>query len=278
LAASPSSGELPYERGARRALELRLAVGVGDEPLADLWTLVRECGVQLAFHDFGPLGGDGLYKWNGEVALIAANASPTLSRLRQRFTVAHELGHHELHRQGGAPLLIADKDIFGRGGDPIEQEANAFAGHLLMPDPAIARALAEWQPPELGADVVARLMQRFGVSYEVAVYRLHNSGRINAGQRDALIAAKRQIGVRALCEAIRFNEFIDYPLPATPLPAAFESDVLQAYAARAMSDERLAELLRVEDADRARAFARAAGAELDENELSDEEFEALLGG
>jgi Zn-dependent peptidase ImmA (M78 family) len=277
LAASPFSEELPYERGARRALELRLEVGLSDEPIRDLWALVRGRGVSLAFHDFGANGGDGLYRWNGQTALIAANSS-TSSRLRQRFTVAHELGHHELHREDGAPLLIADKDIFGRR-EPVEEEANSFAGHLLMPDPAIARTLGEWQVATADPPVVARLMQRYGLSYDAVCYRLRNARRITLGELDALRAAKERVGVRALCESVGFNEFIDFPLPA-PLPPAFESDVLRAYAARAITDERLAELLRVPAVEQALAHARAAGVDVehDSGELSDEEFEALLGG
>lgn len=277
MAAGPSSRELPYETGARRALELRLEVGLADEPIRDLWSLVRERGVDLAFHDFGSNGGDGLYRWNGETALVAANSS-TASRLRQRFTVAHELGHHELHRpDDGGPLLIADKDIFGRR-DPLEEEANSFAGHLLMPDPAIARTLVEWQVTTIDTTVVARLMQRYGLSYEAVCYRLRNTRRISVGELDALLRAKEGLSVRALCESVGFNEFIDFPLPSL-LPPAFESDVLRAYAAGAISDERLAELLRLPTVEQALAHARAAGvAERDGGELSDDEFEALLAG
>ena len=274
MVAGPFSEELPYERGARRAVDLRLTLGLNDEPIRDLWALVRERDVNLAFHDFGPTGGDGLYCWNGETALIASNASLALSRLRQRFTVAHELGHHELHRQGDTPLLITDKDIFGRR-EPVEQEANAFAGHLLMPDPAIARSFQEWQVQQIDPTLIAHLMQRFGVSYEVTVYRLHNAGRTNAGQRDALLEAKRQLGVRGICEGVGFNEYLEYPLP-NALPAAFESDVLRAYSAGAISAERMAELLRVPSVEQAVADARAAGVVDNEGELSDAEFEALL--
>lgn len=278
MVASPSSEELPHHKGARRALELRSTVGLTHEPIRDLWSLVRDRDVNLGFHDFGPQGGDGLYRWNGETALIAANSSLTLSRLRQRFTVAHELGHHVMHRIGEGPLLIADKDIFGRR-DPIEQEANAFAGHLLMPDPALEHALHERQVDQIDPDAIAALMQDFGVSYEVAVFRLHNANRINAGARDALLDAKRQIGVRQICDAIGFNEYLEYPLP-NALPAAFESDVLRAYAAQAITAERLAELLRAPSIQAAVEQARDAGVGEDAggDELSDEEFEALLGG
>jgi Zn-dependent peptidase ImmA (M78 family) len=158
LAANHFSGEQPHEHGARRALELRIELGLSDEPIPDLWALVRERGVHLAFRAFGEDAGDGLYVWNGDSALIVANSS-TRSRLRQRFTVAHELGHHEIHRPAEGTYLHTDKNIHGSK-DPIEQEANAFAGHLLAPDPALRRIFAEWQVVNVDPIVIARLMQR----------------------------------------------------------------------------------------------------------------------
>ena len=62
---------------------------------------------------------------------------------RRRFTIAHELGHWVLHRNGPAGALLSQgRGARGRGaGDdagalPVtEQEANAFAAALLMPAP-----------------------------------------------------------------------------------------------------------------------------------------------
>lgn len=44
--------------------------------------------------------------------------------VRQRFSVAHELGHHFLHTRHG-------------DGQQAEKEANAFAGELLVPGPML---------------------------------------------------------------------------------------------------------------------------------------------
>ncbi len=282
MAASRSFDELPRERGARFALEVRATLGLTDEPVLGLWDVVRKRDAHLAFPRFGPEGGDGLYLWNGETGLIAANAS-TRSRLRLRFTVAHELGHHELHRPEQGTYRHADMDIFdpAKRGDPLEQEANAFAGHLLAPDPALRRALDEWQisnGQQVGARVVARLMQRFGISFETAVFRLHNMNVLNAGMRDELLDAKANLGVGRLCREIHFNETTSFPLPESPLPASFEADVLQAYAVHALDDQRLAELLRLGSAEDARQRALEAGAEPEPQEVSHEELEALLDG
>ena len=49
-------------------------------------------------------------------------------RLPQRFSVAHELGHHFLNTAHG-------------DGDSAEQEADAFAGELLVPGPMLRAAM-----------------------------------------------------------------------------------------------------------------------------------------
>jgi Zn-dependent peptidase ImmA (M78 family) len=59
------------------------------------------------------------------------------SHVRQRFTIAHELGHLFLHDdtvnydQGGVMLFRDDKS--SDGSDAKEVEANRFAAELLMP-------------------------------------------------------------------------------------------------------------------------------------------------
>lgn len=50
---------------------------------------------------------------------------------RERFTLAHELGHYELHPEDSS---CDEQHIFrSRGQTPQEREANAFASELLMP-------------------------------------------------------------------------------------------------------------------------------------------------
>lgn len=51
------------------------------------------------------------------------------SPLRDRFTIAHELGHYFLHSDQGNRPIIA----YRRGSTRIEWEANWFAAGLLMP-------------------------------------------------------------------------------------------------------------------------------------------------
>lgn len=78
--------------------------------------------------------------------LIMVNDS--LARARQRFSIAHEVGHAYL---GHAPF-----DLSARGGRPSwqEVEANRFAAALLMPPKVIVQMLA---PEERTPERISRL-------------------------------------------------------------------------------------------------------------------------
>jgi len=73
---------------------------------------------------------------------------------RQRFTIAHELGHWMIRQARGEnmdEIEITDKrDIFSStGADEEERLANRFAGALLMPASLlqdwVKKGLQEWQ-------------------------------------------------------------------------------------------------------------------------------------
>lgn len=87
--------------------------------------------------------------------------------VRQRFTVAHELGHHALGHEN-APR---DSGNFPSSGDPRERLANRFAAELLMPAALLAQQLQHGT-----AANVQTLAQRFGVSQDAMGYRLLNLG------------------------------------------------------------------------------------------------------
>jgi len=78
----------------------------------------------------------GFLVWQKGRPIIGVNARHSLNR--QRFTIAHEIGHIVLHPQ----LTLHIDDTFAvklrsdksrRGDDADEKEANLFAAELLMP-------------------------------------------------------------------------------------------------------------------------------------------------
>jgi Zn-dependent peptidase ImmA (M78 family) len=99
---------------------------------------------------------------------------------RQRFSAAHELGHHELHAQEIGKAVHVDKgfrvllrdDVSSQGIDPLEIEANAFASELLMPGEFLMSALDAGGldiEDEAGIEALAR---KFRVSGSAMRYRL----------------------------------------------------------------------------------------------------------
>ena len=82
--------------------------------------------------------------------------------VRQRFTLAHELGHLHMGHQARVDLA---SDVFGAGSSPEEMEANYFAAEFLAPR-ATVRAWLERR--DLGdrasePSTVARLALAFGI-------------------------------------------------------------------------------------------------------------------
>ncbi len=111
-----------------------------------------------------------------EFPFILVNADQPTPRAL--FTLAHELGH--VLNQDGC-LFHIDRHL--RGLTDSERSANAFAAVLLMPEIDIQEIIGKYGR---GAESLAHMLLRFGVSYESLIYRLHNLKVINAHGRDQL--------------------------------------------------------------------------------------------
>lgn len=94
------------------------------------------------------------------------------------FTLMHELGHLLLHK---ASSIDDDHDIQGQQG--VEREANAFAGHLLVPGSAL-RMIDDASRPAQVAEFDSWLKpfrKLLAVSTEVILRRLMDEGRLPYG-------------------------------------------------------------------------------------------------
>jgi len=107
----------------------------------------------------------GYYRCLNGVPSIEYNV--TEAPVRQRFTVAHELGHFALGHED-APR---DGGNFQSSVDPRERQANRFAAELIMP----ASLVTHYYQNGVGGSVAA-LAQFFGVSKDAMGYRLINLG------------------------------------------------------------------------------------------------------
>jgi len=248
-------------RGSNAANELRLSLDLGLEPLKDLWGLVRGIDdAALAFHGFGRDGPDGVYHWNGTRGLIVVNRDK-LPIARQRFTAAHELGHHLLHREGKASLVIPEGDLQApsKGKHRIEKEADAFAGYLLAPTQAMARAFSGKPSSQVSAEDIADLMHEFGTTFQMTVYRLHNSGRIKASDRDRILADGNG-RVNAILSAKGFDR---EEFPSGFLPPDYMLKAVGMYEGGAIELPALARLLRTDETEAAKLVGRGQAPEGD---------------
>lgn len=150
------------------AAALLEAAGVDEAPV-DVDALAVACGVRvvkLVLRD--AVSGAILEFEDGPV--IAVNESQVVGR--QRFTVAHELGHHLLrHHDRFHVDLSASTEV----GEPPgynwlhEREANEFAADLLMPAAIVRRHAGAVASPR-------DLAEAFEVSPIAMSYRLQNLG------------------------------------------------------------------------------------------------------
>jgi predicted transcriptional regulator len=94
---------------------------------------------------------------------------------RQRFTLAHELGHWVCQVKEGheAPVYCRAADVAPTADRALEREANVFAAELLMPESPVR---AEWER----AASAEELAGWFGVSDEAMGWRLYNLGVVEA--------------------------------------------------------------------------------------------------
>lgn len=112
-------------------------------------------------------------KGNETEILIQSDHHPN----RQRFTIAHEIGHYILHADKDE---LEKKDIIFRRSREFtieEEEANRFAAALLMPKKAILKEIEECNALLQYKDIlVDYLATKFRVSTQAMRIRLFNLG------------------------------------------------------------------------------------------------------
>jgi len=122
---------------------------------------------------------DGLLIVKDGRSTICVNNSKNAKR--QRFTAAHELGHHVLgHYSRSSEHVHVDKGVTilkrnavsSEGIDPIEIEANQFAATLLMPANLVRTELEKLDVDTYGEEVIDDLAKKFDVSVQAMTIRL----------------------------------------------------------------------------------------------------------
>lgn len=113
-------------------------------------------------------------------ALIGINSDE--SSVRQRFTIAHELGHFFLHPAKDVFVDYRDNHYKGNEGDPVrnlkERTANVFASAFLIPRKLIIEDVSRIIKEGIFESEVIALARKYEVSREAMNYRLLNLGLI----------------------------------------------------------------------------------------------------
>jgi Zn-dependent peptidase ImmA (M78 family) len=150
-------------------------------PPVDVVELAETLGVAVIHRPFDEGDLSGILIRRGDRDVIGVNKTHTLER--QRFTIAHELGHRALHPGRELivdfPIRVNYRDrTSSMATDREEIEANAFAAALLMPERMLRTYLDRTAPetrcdPDTTATELARI---FGVSITAMGFRLINLG------------------------------------------------------------------------------------------------------
>jgi Zn-dependent peptidase ImmA (M78 family) len=153
-------------------------------PCADVKAIAQKRGIRLKLHDFGDdVTISGVLVIKDDQVTIGYNQRD--HKVRQRFTIAHELGHYELkHKRDG--LFIDDhqkqfslflRDANSSTGEILqEREANAFAAALLMPAALVKEELQKYHfdlSTSEDGHLIA-LAKQFGVSMQAMTFRIAN--------------------------------------------------------------------------------------------------------
>ena len=209
-------------------------------------------GADVAVADIGA-DFEGLATSSTDVKLIVVATShlPT----RQRFTIAHELGHLLAGDDQGVHL---DCDIFDRAQakDPSERRANAFAAAFLMPEDEVRRAVGT---SGLTEEEFAALACRLVVTPSALAFRLKGLRLVDAGTGDRFARLTAADAARMAGQGAEFARRATESGRARP-PGLLARDTYAAYEAGATTLRPYAQLVGADVVELRRALESANGA------------------
>lgn len=144
--------------------------GISDPKDLDVEAIALDVGVRVEYEHLS--GCDATLVGFADRAI--ATIKPSSVRGRERFSIAHELGHWKLHRGRSFRCRVDDMDDNLASDRTLEKEADVYAAHLLMPAPLFHPAVKALGTP--GFQELDELAGRFETSLLATSIRL---ARIN---------------------------------------------------------------------------------------------------
>jgi Zn-dependent peptidase ImmA (M78 family) len=144
---------------------------LGVQPLGDLVAIIEQAtGIDVAVLDAAP-DEHGLTMRDPLRGAVFIGVARTPNPMRQRSTLAHELGH----------VLFEDWADSSAGNlsdrSPTETRADAFARHLLVPVEGLREFLGDREV--VAQSTLSEIVQRFLVSPQIATIALHQADYID---------------------------------------------------------------------------------------------------
>ncbi len=184
-------GSLHTNRGRKRGREARAGLGFTREgPLPDLLEAVEGPGATHVLVLELPEGVAGAYIARAGCPLLLVNGQQALSR--QRFTLAHEFGHHWI---GHGTVVDEQSAMSDYDHDPDEVEANTFAAEFLVPRDAVRAWAKAHVRGAVTLEDVLLLAGDYGVSAQAARYALEGADALSGGKRCRQLDAEIADGV-----------------------------------------------------------------------------------
>ena len=175
------------ETAAYRASELRKAIGLPQRtPIHDVVAAMETAGCDVALEPLGLESEVAVYARRNPRGLALVNSS--ILEVRTPWVLAHQLGHHAMGHRG---VVVDGRDVDRRlhvtRKSLRESEADAFAGHFLVPD----AALWEQDGAALQLDIAALALD-YHIGINAAYYRIGDLRR--AGLAEPSIIASDVVG------------------------------------------------------------------------------------
>ena len=240
---------MKYSKEELAATDARAEIGLGDDgPIPDLLRVVEDdFEISVMLMELPPKSIAGAYvRYRGQPFILVNTRDATV---RQRFTLAHELGNHQLGH--GSTF---DKRITWDDPNANESAASRFAAAFLMPRDAIGHWFAARDEPDIDLETLVRISVSFGPSPQAVRYRLENIRRLkdtrHIARLDSELDEKQHLRLR---DELGLRDFPDSITLAkktrTLMPSKMQRQVLSALERELLEPKHAAARLRttVED-------------------------------
>jgi len=162
----------PHKQGEILAQWARVKFGLGPRSPAEPKEVLQRLGVGVKNVNFGIEGIDAIGCWghrHGPTVLVNVDGKHAHSIPGRRATLAHELAHVLVDRNGGFP---AAEVLGGKVPKHLEQRASAFAAEFLFPKDVLIDDLRKSQDK---VETIKQLRAQYSVSRELAAWQIYNS-------------------------------------------------------------------------------------------------------